>query len=523
MKTFPFEVYEKLKEIVGDDYVSIEDEVCRCYIKGGDMIDTLYERALTKPACVVLPANTVEVQKIVKLCNRYCLPFIPISTFWGTYCGAKDPKAIAIDLKRMNRLEIDETNMYAVVEPGVTYAQLLGETMKKGLYTLCPGGGAQASVLANHLNYSYSPICYRVGLPYRRILGLEWVLPTGEITRLGSICVGEKYFWGEGPGPDLRGLLRGEIGWLGHAGIVTKMAVKLFPLPEELVPEGVTPKTFLKLPSTRMKWYNITLPNFETLIKAMHKIAESGIGTVVMKVPIVWRYRAKASSKEDFWEIWMKDEEVLRKSRPCILRVLLVGYTSEEQLKYEENVLHDVISELGGEFRRTRQTDEALFKVANSVGMWWPTGGYVSIEFVFESLRHAIERGKTLAKVKEHFTPPTMDEFGEEGWIFQAEMGHTTYLEFLIQWDPDETGNDLMTYRIWKESQQSAIREKQYTSQLGSRSFLKITGPAYGPNYHILLEKVRKMLDPRNLSNPPPDINDKLAKKFKLFKNCSSR
>jgi len=77
-----------------------------------------------------------------------------------------------------------------------------------GGYVVIGGGGAQASVIANLIGDGWSPLSHRIGLPHRRILGTEMVLPDGEIVKMGSLAVGDDWFWGDGIGPDLRGLLR---------------------------------------------------------------------------------------------------------------------------------------------------------------------------------------------------------------------------------------------------------------------------------------------------------------------------
>ena len=81
---------------------------------------------------VILPKDTEEVQAIVKLCNRYKIDFTAMST---GFTGCHMPKgSIYLDLRRMNHIiEINEKNMYAVVEPYVTSAELQAELMKRGL------------------------------------------------------------------------------------------------------------------------------------------------------------------------------------------------------------------------------------------------------------------------------------------------------------------------------------------------------------------------------------------------------
>jgi hypothetical protein len=154
------------------------------------------------------------------------------------------------------------------------------------------------------------------------------------------------YFWGEGPGPDLRGILRGTLGPLGGLGVVTKMAIKLFPFqPERLEPTGISPVTVLQLPPNRMKWFNITFPTIEKAVDTLYEIGRSEIGAMVMIVASLFRYVARARGKgaNAFWEEWNKMKDNLD-WRNTFVRVLLIGSTSEKQLAYEERVLKDIVS-----------------------------------------------------------------------------------------------------------------------------------------------------------------------------------
>jgi glycolate oxidase len=69
---------------------------------------------------------------------------------------------------------------------------------------------------------SYSP---------RNVLGVEWVLPDGELLRLGTPGCGEGWFSGDGPGPSLRGIMRGASGAFGGLGVFTACDIKLFKCP----------------------------------------------------------------------------------------------------------------------------------------------------------------------------------------------------------------------------------------------------------------------------------------------------
>lgn len=519
------EAYEALASIVGSRYISEDPVVLEAYCGGrmGHGKDLAVDRELNRlPACVVMPRTSKEVQAAVKVANRYKIPYLPASTYWVTHCGAKRDDQVIIDLKRMTNLEIDEKNMYATVESGVIYSQLQEEAMKRGLYITVPGGGAQVSVIPNHLTWGLSPLNYRNGLPCRRILGTEWVLPDGEMLRLGSLSMGDNDpFWGEGPGPDLRGLLRGWTGWFGAMGIVTKMTVKLLPFqPELLEKSGISPDTTLLLPTKRMKWYNFRMPDRKSLVEAMYEIGKSEIGAAATKVPIFWRYIAKSKSKEDFWKQWGTEDAKQDVERDHILRVLLIGYTSEAQLDYEERVLMDiVVQKYGGKHGKTRQSDESWIKNADSAGMWWMTGGYVSVEVTVDTIDCAVKGGEALAVLKRDYTPPLMEDYGDPGWFQVSELGHCGYLEFLTYYDPDDEDIKRTDEWVYIAVPKEDIRVGLFNGFKIYESPLELTGRAYGPNVQDWMKKTKAVFDPNNLSNPPvPSDVDEVIEKVDWLK-----
>lgn len=499
------QVAKEFESIVGSRYFTTDPILCEGYRAGprGYECGLGYERVMTRvPAAVILPRTSSEVQAIVRICNRYQIPYVPYSTgFYGAKSTPHVEGALLIDLKRMDHFEIDEEHLFAVVGPGIVYSQLQAEALKKGLYVLVGGGGGQVSVVANMINDGTSPHSYRFGLAQRRILGTEMVLPDGGLLRLGSLALQEDPFWGEGPGPDLRGLVRGGTGWRGAFGIVTKMAVKLMPFqPEPLQPEGISPHTALRLPQKRVKWVNIRMPDRESLVKAVYEIGKAEIGAAAMRVPLFWRTVARARSKEEFWKLWSEEsEERIRNFH--LLRVLLIGYGSEDQMAYEEKVLNDIVNELGGEIRKTKQTDESWFKNADSAGMWLMCGGYLSVDYISETLEHAILQGEAMADLKQDQSLPLMPDYGERGWFQSIEMGHLGYSEYLIYWDPEEDPE--AADRFYLKSLKENIRNRFYTAMLGPNQPLYLTGPSYGPNYHRWLLAIKKEFDPHWLCHPP--------------------
>lgn len=493
------QAYKALERVVGAKYISDDPAIMQGYKSGpgGYEAGLGYERVMTVlPAAVALPKDTDEVQRIVKICSRYNIPYVPYATgFYGpkTHCHVDDE--LIIDMKRMQHFVWDEKHMYADIGPGIIYSSLQQEAFNKGCYGVIGGGGAQCSAIANLLGDGWSPISLKIGLPHRRILGTELVLPDGELVKMGSLSNCDDPFWGEGPGPDLRCILRGFTGLRGCLGIVTRMAVKYLPfIQESPKPQGIAPNTSLALDEKRIRWINYQVPTKADQVNAMYEIGAAEIGAACTKVPVFWRAIAKAEDKEEFWDIWLKEsEETLANFH--LVRVMLIGYANEEQMDYELRVLDDIMQECSGKPRRTKPSDESWLKNADSAGMWLMTGSYVSVEFVIESLNQSVQHGESFAALKaSEYTPPLFPDFGDPGWFQNFESGHQGYSEFLIYWDQDEDTS--YVDRFFLQTSKMNIENNYYSSHLGPHQPLFLTGPQYGPNYHLWLLKVKNEFDP---------------------------
>ena len=189
------------------------------------------EEAPREVGLVVFPESTEDVQGIVRLANELGCSLTPRVT--GSNVGglAIPPRGgVVVDLHRMNRiLEINEVDMYVLVEPGVTWDQLTDTLEKKKIplrmgYPLSP---PDTSVIANCLLDGLGNLSMRYGSMGDWIGGLEAVLPTGEVIKTGAAAASDVWF-ARGPLPDLTGLF---VAWQGTTGIVTKMAFQLWPQP----------------------------------------------------------------------------------------------------------------------------------------------------------------------------------------------------------------------------------------------------------------------------------------------------
>ena len=177
------------------------------------------------PALVVLPGSAAEVAAIVTLCAQAMVPFVARGSGTGLSGGALPHQdGVLIVMSRMRKiLEIDAVSRRAVVEPGVTNLSVSKAAAPFGLfYAPDPSSQVVCSVGGNVAENSGGAHCLKHGFTVHHVLGLEIVTPSGELTWLGDGT-------GMTAGYDLLGAFTGSEGTLG---IVTKIVVKLMPLPE---------------------------------------------------------------------------------------------------------------------------------------------------------------------------------------------------------------------------------------------------------------------------------------------------
>jgi len=496
--SIPKEAYQALQSIVGPEWVSDDPAICNADMKGGAGTG-IRDIDSVRPVCSIQPRTTEEVQGIVKIANRYGLLYSPTSTFFNADTAPHLKNTILLDLKRMEDFEIHEKDMYVVSQPGVAFSMVQWELFKKGLFTFVPGSGSQCSVVANHIFCGDAPMGWRYGLGYRRILACEWVLPDGEILKLGTKSMIDDYFWGEGPGPDLRGLLRGTKGHSGGLGVVTKLAFKVFPfVPEMPWPVGLGPHATYQLPESRFKIYNCRFPSIKQLADAVYELGKCEIGLVVMHVDPVFGYvaRARGRGANVFWEEFTKAKETLDVNQGW-LRVVLCGFTSEKQLAYEEKVLVEVVTAHGATAKPARPFDETNLQSADAISANFVGRRFASILY-FESLDHCVKVGKENAERKKKYVPPLPDTYGLPGWYVPYDFAHICKEENLNQSDVD----DVVTLgELANECRQNDLKMGAYPWAEDPNMF----GPAFF-GYDRKLKEIKEIFDPCNVSNPPAPI-----------------
>ncbi len=177
----------------------------------------------TVPLAVVMPGCTAEVAAIVALAGEMAVPITARGSATGLSGGCvPSPGGMVVSFARMNRiLEIDESNHVAVVQPGVTLAELESVIAPMGLvYPVYPG--EQTSSLGGNVNTNAGGMrAVRYGVTRHNVLGLEMVLGTGETVRAGGKYVKSS------SGYDLAQIV---IGSEVTLALVTEVTLKLQPL-----------------------------------------------------------------------------------------------------------------------------------------------------------------------------------------------------------------------------------------------------------------------------------------------------
>jgi FAD/FMN-containing dehydrogenase len=264
------EVVERLRAIVGDQWVSTDPEVLNNYSR--DMTEQVPPSLVE---VVVLPDGVEEIQAIVRLANELHIAVTPYA------CGANVggltlPHAggITLDCKRMRRvIQVDKPNKYIVVEPGFTFGHLrhLFDTELSEFRYSFPFSPPWTSVCTNALLNGLGSLGVMYGSADSLINGLEVVLPTGELVQVGNHAVNNGRFWyGRAPLPDLVGLF---VATQGTLGIVTKISIQLIDRPKYLC-------NFAVLPTDTYDFFK----NWVHELDHLHVCDEIGIGYFPAKV-----------------------------------------------------------------------------------------------------------------------------------------------------------------------------------------------------------------------------------------------
>ena len=223
----------EFEQAVGKQWVFTSDEDVDLY---RDAYSPFWgEPEERRASAAVAPDGVGEVQAVVRIANRHKIPLYTISTGRNLGYGGSAPVlsgSVVLDLKRMNRvLEVNETNAYALVEPGVSYFDLYRYIEERGLKVWVdvpdPGWG---SPVGNSLDRGGGYTTHQFRNHFDAHCGMEIVLANGELIRTGMGAMPGSKTWQQyktGFGPWVDGIFS-----QSNFGVVTKMGFWLMPQPD---------------------------------------------------------------------------------------------------------------------------------------------------------------------------------------------------------------------------------------------------------------------------------------------------
>jgi glycolate oxidase len=498
-------IYKAFEDVVGAENISEEPAVLYSFAWRSGMFAGL-DKFTPRYEAILVPQDTEEIQAIIKLCNRYKVLFKATSTGWPPPNSPNSTGVIQLDLRRMNRIiEINEKNMYAVLEPCVIGAQLQAELMKRGLTCNLNGAGSQVSAFhfAGSLGHGFTSQTH--GFGDRNVLAVEWVTPEGEIIRLGSLGSGREWFCGDGPGPSLRSIIRGASSPSGTMGVFTKAAQKIYhwPGPPTFPVEGISPNYALGWVPENFLLRFISFPSTDKMIEATRKISESEIA-LQLSHSISMLASSMAASNEE--ELDLLDK--FRKEAQGPGFVVTIAGNSPREFEYKKKVLDQIIGETGGMslkyiedpriwgailWRFIRMTT-AIREAHRATGAWF--GNMAGHNYSAIQAKYT----QTAAILKDDLISKGLIFDGDRGLIdlmlWPQEHGHRGLAEIIFRYFPGpETMKGIENFV--QECLNVALREHRGGPAISLNDDL--FGPHYS-NFNVWLKKLKKAFDPSNLA-----------------------
>jgi len=449
------DIFSSLVSIVGKDRASNSQEELYLYSRDSGA------QPPRNVDYIIMPKTVEEVQKVVLLANKEKIPITPLGGgFTLSALVVPNKGGIVLDMRRMDKIiEVNEANRYAVVEAGVSQGKLRSYLEKNypHLQHSTPEAPPTVTIVGNALIQGHGHISPRYGVNSEMITGMEVVLPTGEICKIGS-CSVSPYWFTRGPLPDLPGLF---IGWLGTTGIVTKLSMRLYPKPEfrdvlafstdeiDLIPNVVCDVTHLDL-------------------------------------------------LEDFFLITQEKPDWMNH----IFFVLIVSGHFKEELELKQDIYKKLFSEFkgGGRVKFVENLHPALRKRFLDVpplaslaadfkkgGGFEYTGAILPIDKVPEAWRKGLEISHKYGMIC--------------SYVHQVLMGNNMMFGFNYSFNRADEEDVEKTRKALSESNRATLDlgGMVWKGEVGAQ---RLTMERMDPNTVELIKKVKRMLDPNGIMNP---------------------
>ncbi len=459
------DIVQKLTSIVGETYISTREDILLSYSVSAS---TSYDSVV--PAVVVRPADTKQVSEILKIANEYKIPVTPRSG-GSSLQGEVIPQrgGIVMDLLRLDEIKLHQDLRSVTVGSGVNFGKLDKYLNQYDLWLpVYPGSSLTATIVGNVAVNGSGFGSSNYGCIAELVLGLEIVLPNGEIVQTGS----EANPHAPGPflryafGPDITGLF---IGSLGVFGVITKVSLKIF---------------------KRMEYFDYNTYGFDTPQAAEQFIIECKEN----EVNTIWIAVYEGRILEFFLEMVGQEYGVPKYEWPPYTVSMVIGRIREDQLEGDRTEAQSICEKVGGyvigipELPKGEWEDRMLELARSSYVHGW----HWRILYHHQAIT---QWHRTLEEMW-----PIFDEYHVLGHTAGFQSGHSSYNYYpQIFYDPQDKEDEMKAKAAHKELAKRLFKTGAVPFKLAP---YWVDGITEMEDYMVFLRDLKNSLDPNNIMNP---------------------
>lgn len=483
-------IVKRLAEIVGAENVSDDPKVLEEFSRDHSFVKPV------KPLCVVYPRSKEEIKRIVFFANENSIPLIPVSSGPPHFRGDTVPRqgGIIINLSKMKRiLRLDARNRAVMIEPGVTFGELVPELEKHGLRLNMPFlPRASKSVLTSYLERE-PPTMPKYQFDYvDPLLTMEVIFGTGDEFRTGTASgpggmeeINADMINPFGPG-DIK-YFKLLSGAQGAFGIIAWAMVKA-----EVAP-------------ALQKIYFIPFDKPEDTIEPMNRLLRYGVmGSVADQILALNNFNIAVILAEK----WPEEFEELRGNLPPWTVILTIGgyRRAEERIKVQEKCLMDIAQELAFDPLPSLPGAPGKEKIMlRLLSRPWDKEPYWKLRYKASCCELFFLAPPSRASIYPKVVYRIASEMGYPitdigGYIQPIVQGHAYHIEFDFPYNPADPRETEIVRRIY-------IRASEELMNMGaffSRPYGFWADMVYNRYTEgvAILRQLKRIFDPNNILNP---------------------
>ncbi|HUY00470.1 MAG TPA: FAD-binding oxidoreductase [Candidatus Deferrimicrobium sp.] len=492
-------IVTKLKAIVGEEYVMADNPpMMYSYMSRGIM-----GLRAGPPDCVVRPINAQEVSQILKLCTENKIPVTPMAggLSGGFALPLLENGGVLLECSRMNKIiEVNTDARFVIVEPGVRAGEVWAYFKKyypEWAPPIADGAPPAATIMGDAIERGFSLVTGRFGPQADMVMGMEVVLPTGEILHTGSWGLGgvnEKYqgakqdghakpFYKYGLGPDLHSLF---FGSQGAMGVVTRAALKIVP--------HCHYKTVLAFGFEN--WADLcdaTLmaSKYECGISDNMVMVQSGNWWLVPtrfqkeKIPKTYDYWAKLGIPAYFtnFECWAHSQEELDFVTTKLRKIILEDFAKIAKAKVTEQKLHPI--QIASRLKKPN-------KIAIPYGQWEQGFLFITWYVPWAEAAECVEL--YCSKMEEYKFPPVM-------WIASIDHCRECIVMPIFCFDSRNI-DDFERLEACETDCTKLFLERGWVNYRPDPTIHAPLTYAKAPTEYKILRKIKELIDPAMIMHP---------------------